>query len=177
MDWGKNPFDDAWRTQRSQWVWDWLKERGGWWGSGAPSLKTLITMLLIGEGVGLMNNDSSDRRFDGMRVMVWYMRHLFDDGDGITAKDLSTFTAFFNPVRDASGAWNQADRDRYQKGFDAYTWSIASGFVDMYWGTGPYLHKNKIVYKWWDNTENFNYNVAFSVVIPIESKTLFFGYP
>jgi hypothetical protein len=186
LDWGRDDnLDESWRVLRSQWVWDWLEERGGFWGPGHPDVKTLVTILLVGEGVSLMNVNSSGKRLDGLHVMVWYMRSLFDGGDGITATDLSAFTAFFNPKRDASGAWTQEDRDAYQKGPGDYTLKISRDFVDAYWDAGPVSHNGNIVYKWWDNSENFSYTTAFSVNIPFEyvvingkkvPKILFFGY-
>ena len=162
--WGADESESP-RVQRSQWVWDWLDKRGGYWGSGHPDARTLAAFLLVGEGVSLMNVTSSPSRFDGLHVMVWYMQYLFSDG--ITATDLSVFTAFFNPKRNPSGAWTQEDRDKFQKGPGDYTLNLARGFVDEYWGAGPVYHNGNIVYKWWDNCENFSYTVAFSVDIPI----------
>ena len=193
-DWGINPgFDENyWRELRSQWVWDWLGENGGWWGEGHPDLKTLVTMLLLREGVGLMNYQSGPNPGRGLHVMVWYLRSLFDDEDGITALDLSTFTAFFNPKRGSGGAWTQADRDFYQKGYvtnyEKFTWEVASGVVDTYWDAGPVTYNDKNVYKWWDNSETqfAGYTAAFHVNIPAETvwlngkevpKVMYFGYP
>jgi hypothetical protein len=107
--------------------------------------------------------------------------------NGITATDLSTFTAFFNPHKDTSGAWTQKDRDRYDKGYGS-TWEYSKGYVDSYWDADAFYHNGNIVYKWWDNCETFNYTIAFSVAIPVEkiscpltdnkdvTKILSFGY-
>ena len=179
-DWGVIPdgyTNEEWRVERSARVWEWICQ-GGWWGSGCPDVRTLITMLLIGEGVGLLNVTSNPEadRVNGLKAMIGLMVYLFTDADGITAQDLSTFTAFFNPIRDSSGAWTQADRDRYQVGFDDYTWSIAISKVDDYWYAGPLYRDDHMVNKWWDNTENFSYVVVFYVNIPVQNQVLFFGY-
>jgi len=104
-DWGCPPNDDDCRQDRAKQVWDWIKNSDTWWGNHkSPDPKDLATWLLEHEGGSLRNDQTKtyeqngDKWLLGIHVMVGVFSHLFGDGD-ISPKDLSTFTAFFNPNR------------------------------------------------------------------------------
>jgi hypothetical protein len=187
LNWGAPAGDGEARRIRAHKVWDWMGSVPGWWNgytSGYPQARDLAAWLLVGEGSGLLNIQTIEANPNGsweqgVRVMVGLMGEHFNNG--ITDVELSTYTAFFNPEWDRvfdQDDWNWINR----KPEDFYYY-----YVDKYLYSGVYMHtdaqqKSHRVDRWWDDTTDKQSGYCsscipvISVRIPIEGKTLFFGY-
>jgi hypothetical protein len=174
-------------TSRGKKLYDLYKklyaDASGWWGSGCPAAKDLAAWLLWQEGGWLYNSSIFDPRVNdwrnviaGRHAMVGIMAYLFGDGN-ITATDLSTMTAFFNP--DSGGAFTSRDwAELMTSPPPPPDWFKE---VDKYWDRGPYMHNGHRVNRWWTTTEAVQCTqcvIAFSVDIsPLANNTIvYFGY-
>jgi RHS repeat-associated protein len=168
-DWGQDQ-SEVWRQMRAERVWGWICSSGGWWGSGCPSPKQLTAWLLWQEGGWLYNPSVVDPNVNtwsnivaGRRAMVGIMAYLFGDGN-ITAADLSTFTAFFNP--DSGSAFTNRDWAELTTSPPPPPDWFAE--VDLYWDQGPYMDNGRRVDRWWTSAEAVQCTqcvIAFSVDI------------
>ena len=108
------------------------------------------------------------------------MEFLFDD-ELISATDLSTFTAFFNP--DSGSAFTKGDWEELMTS-PAPPINYYSE-IDKYWDKGPFMSGPYVVDHWWVSGEANPCTqcvVAFQLTIPpgipdyAEEGTFFFGY-
>ena len=182
--WGCPANDDICRADRAERVLDWIKNSNTWWGDHKdPDPKDLATWLLEHEGGSLRNSQTKqyepngDKWLQGIHVMVGQFSHLFGDGN-ITPEELSTFTAFFNPNR---GDTFDSDDWRQLTTRPASFWRDD---VNKYWASGLVYHSNgRAIDRWWDTKADVASGycstgciTVFSVYIPIEDKTIHFGY-
>jgi hypothetical protein len=178
-DWGQDQ-SEPWRQMRADRVWSWICSSGGWWGSGCPSPQQLTAWLLWQEGGVLYNDSVVNSRLNawsnivaGRQAMVGVMAYLFGDGN-ITAADLSTFTAFFNP--NSGGAFTNGDWTELMTSPPPPPDWFAE--VDKYWNQGSYMHNSRRVDHWWTTTEAAQCTqcvIAFSVSLP-DGALFHFGY-
>jgi RHS repeat-associated protein len=182
--WGCPANDDICRADRVKKVLGWIRNSNTWWGDHKdPDPKDLATWLLEHEGGSLRNpqtkqyEPNGDKWLRGIHVMVGLFSHLFGDGS-ITPEELSTFTAFFNPNRKDtfdSDDWHQLTTR------PASYWRDD---VERYWAGGLVYHSNgRAIDRWWDTKADVASGYCstgcvnvFSVYIPIEDKTVHFGY-
>jgi len=166
--WGLDTSEAA-RHDRAAKVWMWLCVAGGWWGSGCPSSFDLTAWLLWQEGGVLYNEkvfaENREKIPNAKQAMIGLMQYLFSDKNGITARDLSTFTAFFNP--DSGGAFTPNDLK------ELMTKPVPSYYVDVMdhinSQKGPLIRDGRIVDHWWTSNEAIQCtqcNVKITITIP-----------
>jgi hypothetical protein len=176
--WGdETGSDHDLREEMAGKVWDWLPKEGNyWWGEGELDAYDLIAWLLwqemaeiLSDAVYYPNGINNPAAYDAIRASIGYMYRIFSDEDGISPKDLSTFTAFYNPERD--GAFDQKDWDLLMtKPTDTFY-----NTVDYFWG---YSDPGLVV--WRDpnlqNEPTFNTEIAI-VIHPVSNEVILeFGY-
>lgn len=83
------------REYRTKVVYDTLCKSGGWWGSGCIDEKSLVSWLLFEEGATLSYTDKVN-----MTKGIRYRFKYFGDTDTKFIRQLSAYTAFFNPDGD-----------------------------------------------------------------------------
>ena len=174
-------LNDTTRTHNSYKVWTWICKSGGWWGSGCPSGKDLAAFLLWKEGGTFYNFDlySGNQSDMAGRIMAGYFNYLFEDNNGITAYELSKFTAFFNPK--LGTAFNSSDWNTLVGGPSPNSNFVTA--VDTYYSKGPVIENGYIVSRWWDTTESFPCSactVYTSIDLVDQTRrtlgTFYFGY-
>ncbi len=142
--WGTDQ-SEAWRQARAAKVWSWICTSGGWWGAGCPDADKLAAWLLQNELGLLLRDDILKGNKKAQRALilaVTYIKDLFTDG--ISSRDLSKFTAFFNPHTEFSGSFDAMDwADLMRKPSDAalratsYYWKLTFPYPgrDLVWRT------------------------------------------
>ncbi len=170
-----NDQSDALRIERSEKVWGWLCSSGGWWGSGCPDEKALAAWLLEHEGGELTNGDIviKPEGETGLQIRLTLLHTFFKDGN-ITKEELAQFTAFFNPKMGSNGAFTLGDWEMLNTKPD----DAVIQRVNDYWeNPAPYYGENgELLTKWWDYTEDFNYQKVYIVHDVNNSDYMYFGY-
>jgi hypothetical protein len=135
------PLDANWyqraREERTEIVYRSMCATGGWWGRSCPSERELVAWLVFEEGAALSYYDQMN-----MAKGIRYRFEKFPD----YLKQLSAFTAFYNP---------DGDRDLDANDWDAIHTAPASQYVEIVNIVYADVHKvsdGRYLY-WWSGQE------------------------